>query len=56
MADLWQADHINPVFRGGGKVKSPAELRCLCLKCHKEITKQQAGQRARQGKSYKVFE
>ena len=35
---LWDADHIIPVKEGGGQCGLD-NLRTLCIKCHKEITK-----------------
>lgn len=40
---LWDADHIVPVVEGGGECDL-ANIRTLCLKCHREAT---AGLRAR---------
>ncbi len=37
----WDADHIIPVAEGGGECDLD-NLRTLCLKCHKETTKQLA--------------
>ena len=34
---LWDADHIVPVVEGGGQCDL-ANMRTLCLKCHKEAT------------------
>lgn len=34
---LWDADHIVPVAEGGGQCDL-ANMRTLCLKCHKEVT------------------
>ena len=34
---LWDADHIVPVAEGGGQCDL-ANMRTLCLKCHKEAT------------------
>lgn len=36
---LWDADHINPVMNGGGKCGLD-NLRTLCIKCHKQVTKE----------------
>lgn len=41
----WQADHIVPVYQGGGQCDLD-NLRTLCTVCHKEVTKAQAKQRA----------
>lgn len=35
---LWDADHIIPVKKGGGKC-GLENIRTLCLLCHKEVTK-----------------
>lgn len=35
---LWDADHIIPVKDGGGQC-GLENIRTLCIKCHKEITK-----------------
>lgn len=35
---LWDADHIKPVKDGGGQC-GLENLRTLCIKCHKKITK-----------------
>ena len=35
---LWDADHIVPVAEGGGECDL-ANMRTLCLKCHREATK-----------------
>jgi 5-methylcytosine-specific restriction enzyme A len=34
---LWDADHITPVIEGGGECDL-ANLRTLCLKCHRQAT------------------
>jgi 5-methylcytosine-specific restriction endonuclease McrA len=34
---LWDADHIVPVVEGGGQCDL-ANMRTLCLKCHREAT------------------
>ena len=36
-ASLWDADHIIPVVEGGGECDL-ANLRTLCLRCHREVT------------------
>ncbi len=46
LEDLFEADHIIPVSQGGGG-KGLDGLRLLCRGCHKDVTKVQAGQRAR---------
>lgn len=35
---LWDADHIKPVKEGGGTCGLD-NFRCLCISCHKEVTK-----------------
>lgn len=42
---LWHADHIKPVFQGGGMC-TIENLRTLCVPCHADVTKKQAAQRA----------
>ncbi len=34
---LWDADHIVPVVEGGGEC-GLANMRTLCLKCHRAVT------------------
>jgi len=52
-SSMWQADHIVPVSEGGG-VCGLDNYRTLCLKCHKKVTRELAGRRARQpGKNKK---
>lgn len=46
---LWDADHIIPVVEGGG-VCGLANLRTLCLICHKRDTARLVAARARRGK------
>jgi 5-methylcytosine-specific restriction endonuclease McrA len=41
----WQADHVVPVYRGGGRC-GLENLRTLCTPCHADVTKQQAKDRA----------
>jgi 5-methylcytosine-specific restriction endonuclease McrA len=36
---LWDADHIVPVVEGGGECDL-ANMRTLCLKCHRAVTSQ----------------
>jgi 5-methylcytosine-specific restriction protein A len=36
--NLWDADHILPVCKGGGECDL-ANMRTLCLKCHRQVTK-----------------
>jgi 5-methylcytosine-specific restriction protein A len=36
---LWDADHILPVTEGGGECDL-SNIRTLCLRCHREMTKQ----------------
>lgn len=43
--NAWNADHIVPVFRGGGAC-GMENLRTLCTPCHADVTKQQAKERA----------
>ena len=43
---LWEADHIRPVVEGGG-ICGLANLRTLCVPCHKSETKALAGRRAK---------
>lgn len=43
--NAWNADHIVPVFRGGGAC-GLENLRTLCTPCHADVTKQQARERA----------
>eukprot|EP00850_Spirogloea_muscicola_P005681 SM000026S08930 [mRNA] locus=s26:539501:546330:- [translate_table: standard] len=42
----WHADHILPVFEGGGQC-GVENLRTLCVICHKAITQAQAKKRAK---------
>ena len=42
---LWQADHVVPVWRGGG-VCGLENLQTLCAACHGQKTKQEAQERA----------
>jgi hypothetical protein len=34
---LWDADHVLPVVEGGGEC-GLANMRTLCLKCHRTVT------------------
>ncbi|KAK9843831.1 hypothetical protein WJX81_008228 [Elliptochloris bilobata] len=43
--NAWHADHILPVFRGGG-LCTLENLRTLCVVCHQAVTKRQARERA----------
>lgn len=43
--NAWHADHIVPVFRGGGAC-GLENLRTLCAPCHADVTKRQAKERA----------
>lgn len=43
---LWQVDHVVPVSEGGGQC-GLQNLRTLCSPCHAEVTRLQAGTRAR---------
>jgi 5-methylcytosine-specific restriction protein A len=36
---LWDADHILPVAEGGGECDLD-NIRTLCLRCHRSVTKQ----------------
>jgi 5-methylcytosine-specific restriction endonuclease McrA len=36
---LWDADHILPVTEGGGECELD-NIRTLCLRCHRAVTKQ----------------
>lgn len=49
--DLWQADHILEVVRGGSN--DLANLQTLCVPCHKEKTKQLAKERAQERRDAK---
>ncbi|XP_052770121.1 DNA annealing helicase and endonuclease ZRANB3-like [Mya arenaria] len=42
---FWHADHIVPVWQGGGQCDID-NLRTLCVCCHNKVTAKQAGQRA----------
>lgn len=42
---LWDADHVKPVVMGGGAAGLD-NLRTLCVKCHREVTRHLAGKRA----------
>ncbi|EFJ47804.1 hypothetical protein VOLCADRAFT_91788 [Volvox carteri f. nagariensis] len=41
----WQADHITPVYAGGG-LCDVDNMRTLCVACHADVTKAQCKQRA----------
>jgi 5-methylcytosine-specific restriction endonuclease McrA len=43
----WQADHIVPVFEGGGQC-TVTNLRTLCTACHKDVTAAQASKRQKE--------
>ena len=43
--NAWQADHVVPVYRGGG-LCGLENLRTLCTPCHADVTRQQAKDRA----------
>lgn len=40
----WHVDHIKPIAEGG--TDDPANLRLLCGRCHKRVTKEWHGERA----------
>ena len=44
---LWQADHVVPVWRGGG-LCGLENLQTLCSACHSEKTKKEAEERKEQ--------
>jgi 5-methylcytosine-specific restriction endonuclease McrA len=46
----WEADHIVPVVEGGGECDL-ANMRTLCLKCHKRTTAESRRRRRVVGKS-----
>lgn len=46
----WQADHTVPVVEGGGLCGLEG-LRSLCVPCHKQMTKELAGRRAKPGET-----
>jgi len=48
----WQADHIIPVFEGGGQC-TITNLRTLCTACHRDVTAEQASKRKRERASFK---
>ena len=48
----WQADHIIPVFEGGGQC-TITNLRTLCTACHRDVTAEQASKRKRERASLK---
>jgi 5-methylcytosine-specific restriction endonuclease McrA len=48
---LWDADHIVPVVEGGGECDL-ANLRTLCLKCHRIATTELRKRRAANGGSH----
>ncbi|PRW44334.1 DNA annealing helicase and endonuclease ZRANB3 [Chlorella sorokiniana] len=43
--NAWQADHILPVYKGGG-LCDVDNLRTLCVACHADVTKAQTKERA----------
>ncbi|MCS7025126.1 MAG: HNH endonuclease [Bryobacteraceae bacterium] len=45
---LWEADHIVPVSEGGGECDL-SNLRTLCLRCHRQVTRQWRRQRKASG-------
>ncbi|XP_077223545.1 SNF2 domain-containing protein / helicase domain-containing protein / HNH endonuclease domain-containing protein isoform X3 [Tasmannia lanceolata] len=42
--NAWHADHIVPVYRGGGECRLE-NMRTLCVACHSEVTAAQRGER-----------
>ncbi|BFG32841.1 hypothetical protein CerSpe_191140 [Prunus speciosa] len=42
--NAWHADHLVPVYRGGGECKLE-NMRTLCVACHSDVTKQQCAER-----------
>ena len=42
---FWDIDHIVPVVEGGGD-SGLENLRCLCIPCHRRVTRELAGRRA----------
>lgn len=42
---LWQADHVIPVYKGGGGCELD-NMRTLCVACHAKVTRKQAKERA----------
>ncbi|POO01949.1 SNF2 domain-containing protein / helicase domain-containing protein / HNH endonuclease domain-containing protein [Trema orientale] len=42
--NAWHADHIVPVYRGGGECKLE-NMRTLCVACHSDVTKAQCAER-----------
>lgn len=44
--NAWHADHIVPVYEGGGQC-SVENLRTLCVICHKKVTAEQAAARSK---------
>jgi 5-methylcytosine-specific restriction protein A len=50
---LWQADHINPVVQGGG-LCGLENIRTLCVKCHKGVTKVLLAKPRSGGRSEKI--
>ncbi|KAM0936696.1 putative DNA helicase chromatin remodeling SNF2 family [Dioscorea sansibarensis] len=42
--NAWHADHIIPVYKGGGECRLE-NMRTLCVICHSEVTKAQQGER-----------
>ncbi|XP_062116619.1 uncharacterized protein LOC133830616 isoform X4 [Humulus lupulus] len=42
--NAWHADHIVPVYRGGGECKLE-NMRTLCIACHSDVTKAQCAER-----------
>jgi len=50
---LWQADHVVPVWRGGG-LCGLENLQTLCTACHSAKTKAEARERKEEGKRQKL--
>lgn len=50
---LWHADHVLPVYKGGGGCDLD-NLRTLCIACHAKVTRQQARERAAERRRRKL--
>lgn len=46
LGSWWDADHITPVVEGGGECDT-ANIRTVCIPCHKRVTAELAQRRAR---------